>query len=59
MVSNFEYNFGRLGSFPEGVNKSLVFNSDISKILLDTNGGRDRKPNFVIFLVWSAFIVVG
>ena len=59
MVSNLEYNFGRPGSFPEGLNEILFFNSGIKKILLDTNGGRDRKPNFVIFLYWSAFIVVG
>ena len=59
MVSNLEYNFGLPESFSEGVNKSLFFNSDIKKILLETNGGIDRKPNFVIFLVWSAFIVGG
>ena len=38
MVSNLEYNFGGLGSFPEGVNKSLFFNFDIKNFLLKSNG---------------------
>ena len=33
-------------------------------LLLKNNGGRDRRPNFVIFVVWSAlnaggWVVVG
>ena len=35
--------------------KILPFNSDIKNFLLKTNGGRDRRPNFVIFLVWSGY----
>ena len=35
----------------------LLFNSDIVNLLLKTNMGRDRRPNFVIFVVWSARIV--
>ena len=35
----------------------LLFNSDILNLLLKTNMGRDRRPNFVIFVVWSALIV--
>ena len=35
----------------------LLFNSDIVNLLLKTNMGRDRRPNFVIFVVWSALIV--
>ena len=26
-------------------------------LLLKTNGGRGRKPNFAVFVVWSALIV--
>ena len=37
----------------------LAFNSDKVNLLLKTNGagGRDRRPNFVIFVVWSVLIV--
>ena len=52
--SNLEYNFGSPGFFPDGVNKSLFFNSDIKK---KKQWGRGREPNFVIFLVWNALIV--
>ena len=40
----------------------LLFNSDIVNSLLETNGGRDRRPNFFFFfffVVWSALIVRG
>ena len=48
LVSNSEYNFGGQGSYPEGANKK------ISILTL-----KNRDPNFVIFLVWSALIVCG
>ena len=35
----------------------LLFNSDLVNFLLKTNGERDRWPNFVMFVVWSALIV--
>ena len=44
---------------PGGEDMDLLFNSDIVNLLLKTNGGRHRKPNFVIFVVWSAVIVDG
>ena len=34
-----------------------LFHSDIVKLLVKTNGGSDRRPNFVIFVVWSVRIV--
>ena len=40
-------------------NMDLVFNSDIVNLLLKTNARRDRRPNSVIFEVWSALIVDG
>ena len=45
--------------FLEGQSIYLLFNSDVVNFLLKTNGGRDRKPNFVLFLGWSALIVGG
>ena len=35
----------------------LLFNSNIVKFLLKTNGGRDRRPNSVVLVVGSASIV--
>ena len=45
--------------FPGRQNTYLLFNSDIVDFLLKTNGGRDRRANFVIFVVWSSLIVGG
>ena len=35
----------------------LLLNPDIVNLLVKTNGGRDRGPNFVIFVVWSTLMV--
>ena len=35
----------------------LFFDSNMLNHLLKTNGRRDRRFKFVIFLVWSALIV--
>ena len=43
--------------FLGGENMDLLSNSDIVNILLKTNVGRNRTPNFVIFVVWSALII--
>ena len=46
--------------FPGGQEVYLLSNSDIMNHLLKTTGrGRDRKTNFVIFVVWSTLIVDG
>ena len=37
----------------------LLFNFDIMDFLFETNRGRDRRPNFVIFVVWSVLLLVG
>ena len=36
---------------------NLLFNFDVVNLLLKNNGGKDRRPNFVIFVVWSALNV--
>ena len=36
----------------------LLFHSDIVKILLKTKSRRDRRPNYVIIVVWSALKLV-
>ena len=35
----------------------LLFNSDIVNLLLKTNLGRNRRPNFVVFVVWNTLVV--
>ena len=37
----------------------LFFNPDIENLLPKINLGRGRRPNFVIFVAWSALIVGG
>ena len=37
----------------------LLFNSDIVNLLLNTNEGRNRSPNFLIFVAWYTLIVGG
>ena len=54
----FRVHYGGPESFPEKVYKSLFFNSDI-KNFLKNQWGRDREPDFVIFLVQSPLIVGG
>ena len=49
-----ENNFGGEGLFPERVNKSLFFDSDI-KNSFKNQWGRDREPNFVIFSSLECF----
>ena len=44
-----ENNFGGEGLFPERVNKSLFFDSDIKKSLLKTNGGETESLILLFF----------
>ena len=37
----------------------MLFSSAIVKLFSNTSGGRNRTPNFVIFVVWSTLIVGG
>ena len=59
MVSKLKFQSVVRDRFLGGENMDLVFNSDIVNLLLKTNAGRDRRPNSVIFEVWSALIVDG
>ena len=38
---------------------NYFFDADIENLLLKSNGVRERRPNFAIFLVWDALIVRG
>ena len=39
--------------------RKSFFNSDIAKLLLNINKGRNKRPNFVIFAVCYSLIVGG
>ena len=45
--------------FPRGHEVYLLFNYDIVNYLLNTTEGKNRRPNFVISVVWSALIACG
>ena len=49
IVINLEYNIGDSGPFPEVVNKSLFFNSNIKSFLLKTNGGETESLILLFF----------
>ena len=38
---------------------NFLFNFDILHLLLKTNGGTERRYNFVIFVIWNTLIVIG
>ena len=52
--STSEFNSGGSRSFPVRRKYILLFNSNVLNFLLKTNVGRNRRPNFVIFVIWSA-----
>ena len=45
--------------FPRRAGNIFTFNSDIVNYLLKTTRGRDGRPAFVIFVVWSVLIAGG
>ena len=48
------------GRFAVRENMYLLFNSDTVNLVCDILiGGRNRRPNFVTFVVWSTLIVGG
>ena len=58
MVSYSKFQFSDRDHFLGGKSMDLLSNSDIMILLLKTNGERDRRPNFVIFLIWRALMLV-
>ena len=60
MVSKSEFKSQWSGIVPrDEENMNFLFNSDIVNLLLKTNVGKDKRPNFVIFIASSALIVLG
>ena len=59
MVDTEEFNFGGPRSFPWTAEHIFVFQFWYCELSVKNQWGRDRNPNFVIFVVWSALIVSG
>ena len=57
MVNVSESNSSDPSSFPGRAEFNLLFNVDIANPLLKNERGRDRRPHFVIVVVWKALIV--
>ena len=51
MVNTRDFDSGGSRLFSGGQEVYLLFNSDI--VNFKTSRGRDRRPNFVIFVAWS------
>ena len=56
MVSKPKFQYSDPRCFPGGENMDLLFNSDMVNLLLKINMSRDRRPNFALFVVWSAHL---
>ena len=59
MFNKSIYRLSQWGTVPGMEKYDFAFQSDIANLLLNTNGGRNRRPNFVIFVVWYTLIVGG
>ena len=59
VVNVTDFHFSNPRFFPGSLKYSLLFNFDIVNLLLKHNGGRGRRPNVVIFVVWKTLIVGG
>ena len=59
MVSTWEFDFGGWRSFPGSAGSTFVFQFCYCELPLKNHCGNDRRPNFIIFLVWSALIAGG
>ena len=57
MVNVSESNSSVLSSFPGRAEFNLLFNVDIVNPLLKNKTWRDRRPHFVVVVVWKALIV--
>ena len=58
MVTALEYNIGGHSSISGKQNIHKLINFDILNSLLKANDGRDRRPNFAIFVIWSISYVL-
>ena len=57
MVNVSEFNSSDPSSFPGRAEFNLLFNVDIVNPLLKNKTGKDRRPHFVVVVVWKALIV--
>ena len=58
MLASPNFNSAFSDRLSGGENKDLPFGSDIGNLLLKTRGRRDKRPNYVNVVVWSALKLV-
>ena len=59
MVNELEFQFSDPSSFPGSGGNNLLFDVDIVNLPLKKEWRRDRRPNVIAFVVWSALVVGG
>ena len=59
MVNELEFQFSDPSSFPGSGGNNLLFDVDMVNLPLKKEWRRDRRPNVIAFVVWSALIVGG
>ena len=58
VVNTSDFHSSNRRSFPGRREYNLLFNVDIVSLLLKNNGGgRDRRPQFLILLLWNTLII--
>ena len=58
-LTNHLTNFINVVRFPARKNMLSLFDSNIVNLFLNINRGRNKRANFVIFVVWYTLIVGG
>ena len=56
MVNELEVQFRDPSSFPGWGGNNLLFDVDIVNFPLKKEWRRDRRPNVIVFVVWSALV---
>ena len=56
MVNELEFQFRDPSSFPGWGGNNLLFDVDIVNLPLKKEWRRDRRPNVIVFVVWSALV---
>ena len=56
MVNELEFQFRDPSSFPGWGGNNLLFDVDIVNLTLKKEFRRDRRPNVIVFVVWSALV---
>ena len=59
MVNTLEFDFGGWRLFTGRVGSIFAFRFWCCELFLKNHWGRERRPNFIIFVVWSTLLPLG